>query len=1111
MSLDEARYSFRSDARNSPPTLNYLLVGDNASSYSTSGTDLTRGLIGDLDTYSVVLGVGQSYTAVVLQSSIHGAAPVDADFALLNRFGTVIALSTDFGSFSGHTFTATDTLYYLQVYTSNPGFTTLRIANNTFPEANGIGEAIVTGRSYAAALDYVSDVDIYKFSAQAGITYEFGIASNISDVYLAVEFNDLRVDNLLTNGSGVYTFTAGVTGIFDLHISSNSFLNTGAYILFTDVTNNVNTLPTASNRTITATEDVAKVIALADFGFGDLDAGNTLQAVQITALETKGSLSLNGADVTLNQVISARDIDDNKLTYIPLSNQYGTNYASFAFKVNDGAAYSASAYTMTLNVTAINDRPTLTSFDSSVKTTNEDASVLITFAELLSSGNEADVDGSITSFVIKAVSTGTLKIGTTAATATAWSTTNNTVDSSKSAFWTPVANAHGTLNVFTAVAKDNSGAESATAVQAKMTVTAGKNLIGGNGNDTLRGGLNNDILNGGSGADTMFGGAGNDTYFIDNALDKVYETTTSSSTTDTTGTDTVNSSVTWTLGSYFENLTLTGTSAINGSGNALANTIIGNSATNTLAGNDGNDTLYGSAGNDTINGGDGDDWLWGYAEYSDSQLTNAQFAATLLNEKNSSVDRLLGGNGNDVYVFDKFVNTPLIFENANEGIDTILGDLQTYVLGANIENYVNDLNLTNNGVPVTITITGNNSNNVIKSSPSSEGSINEILTTISNWGAQEAFFGLGGDDTLMGGGGIDTLDGGSGNDSLLGGDGVDNLNGGADNDTLNGGSGADTMFGGAGNDAYFIDNASDKVYETTTSSNAIDTKGTDTVNSSVTWTLGSYFENLTLTGTSAINGSGNALANTMIGNTAANTLAGNDGNDTLDGGAGTAIDKIDGGLGADTISFASLTASSLTAAGVTLNLAAVQTSGSANGYAVASGLGGADWVKGIENIMGSSYADTLTGNSGANTLNGGAGNDILNGGSGADTMFGGSGNDTLYGGSGVDQFVFDTALNASTNLDTIKDFLKGSDKIVLDDDIFLAFANKTSAQLNAMLTPSVVKTTAQLSGNGYLTYVTDNDTLYYDSNGSGSGDVAFVKIELLGTAAPTMNDFQVIG
>jgi Ca2+-binding RTX toxin-like protein len=177
---------------------------------------------------------------------------------------------------------------------------------------------------------------------------------------------------------------------------------------------------------------------------------------------------------------------------------------------------------------------------------------------------------------------------------------------------------------------------------------------------------------------------------------------------------------------------------------------------------------------------------------------------------------------------------------------------------------------------------------------------------------------------------------------------------------------------------------------------------------------------------------------------------------------------------------------------VTLNLGTVLTTGSAKGYSVASGLGGADWVKGIENITGSKYKDTLTGNSSANTLNGGLGKD------------------TLTGGKGADKFVFDTALS-SGNVDTITDFAKGSDKLVLDDDIFKAFAAKSSSQLASLLKPTVVDNVAKLSTtNGYLTYVTGIDTLYYDSTGNGSGDIAFVKIELAGNTAPSASDFQVI-
>ncbi len=98
----------------------------------------------------------------------------------------------------------------------------------------------------------------------------------------------------------------------------------------------------------------------------------------------------------------------------------------------------------------------------------------------------------------------------------------------------------------------------------------------------------------------MIGGAGNDTYVVDNAADIITENANE-------GTDTVHSSVTYTLGANVENLTLTGTSAINGTGNTLANVLTGNSAVNTLTGNDGNDTLDGGLGNDILTGGNGSD------------------------------------------------------------------------------------------------------------------------------------------------------------------------------------------------------------------------------------------------------------------------------------------------------------------------------------------------------------------------------------------------------------------------------------------------------------------------------------------------------------------------
>src|SRR5204862_6133142 len=115
--------------------------------------------------------------------------------------------------------------------------------------------------------------------------------------------------------------------------------------------------------------------------------------------------------------------------------------------------------------------------------------------------------------------------------------------------------------------------------------------------------------------------------------------------------------------------------------------------------------------------------------------------------------------------------------------------------------------------------------------------------------------------------------GGAYDDTLIGSDANNDLFGRGGNDTLDGGLGADKLQGGVGNDTYYVDNSGDVIVENAG-------EGTDSVFSSISWTLGSNVENLTLTGTANINATGNSAANVLSGNSGANVLSGGAGNDT---------------------------------------------------------------------------------------------------------------------------------------------------------------------------------------------------------------------------------------
>jgi Ca2+-binding RTX toxin-like protein len=268
-------------------------------------------------------------------------------------------------------------------------------------------------------------------------------------------------------------------------------------------------------------------------------------------------------------------------------------------------------------------------------------------------------------------------------------------------------------------------------------------------NNGLTGNNGANLLDGKGGADTMTGGGGDDLYIVDHVGDIVTESANEGAL------DTVTSSVSYTLGANVENLVLTGSAAINGTGNNEGNVLTGNSAANVLTG---------MAGNDTYAIGTGD----------------------------------------------------TVVEASNEGTDTVVSGI-THSLAANVEN------LTLIGFSA-ISGTGNGWDNVLN------GSLN-----------------------------------------LAG----------------------NTLTGGAGNDTYVL-GSGDLVVEAANG-------GTDTVQASFSYTLGSNVEHLTLMGTAAINGTGNSLNNTITGNSANNVLSSAGGSDMLRGGQGN--DTVNGGGGNDIFQF----------------------------------------------------------------------------------------------------------------------------------------------------------------------------------------------------------------
>lgn len=552
------------------------------------------------------------------------------------------------------------------------------------------------------------------------------------------------------------------------------------------------------------------------------------------------------------------------------------------------------------------------------------------------------------------------------------------------------------------------------------------NFWGLYGNDSLTGGAGDDSFEGGPGDDLLTGGGGIDYFSFDagDGRDVIRETGTEDSvivlgldTSITTayrvGNDlklVFNPSDQLLITGYYigkgptawefvaqPQVGFDGWTASDIAAMVALNPAGGTAGADDIKGRPGDDLLYGLGGNDTITGYAGNDLLDG----------------------GTGNDRLIGGSGNDVYIVDS--STDIVVELASEGTDTVNAS-SSFVLSSNIEV----LTLTGNAA---INGTGNSLGNTLNG--------NSAVNTLDGGVGADTMIGGSGNDSYIVDNGLDVIQelasgrnddvkasvtytlsaelenltltgaaaingtGNVGNNVLVGNTAVNLLSGGLGNDTLNGGVGADRLVGGNGDDTYIVDNSAEVITENST-------EGMDSAQSSVNFTLPINVETLTLTGTAAINGTGNGDANTIIGNVAANTLMGGGGNDRLDGGVGA--DAMHGGTGNDTYIVDNAADKIMENAGEGIDVVQTSLGWTLGANADALMLTGTTSVNGKGNVL----DNLLIGNASTNTLSGEAGKDILQGGAGADTLNdtlgnnlfdGGGGNDVIMGGAGAEFFV----------------------------------------------------------------------------------------------------------
>jgi len=399
------------------------------------------------DTSNVEITSG---TALTITLSATDKAAINQ---IINKNGTSSTGATTYNLAAAENWTAGAAAGVTDADLTGNGITASNVAVPTITSAtyvNNTGVLVVTGANFLKLVGANNDIDASKltFTGQGGATYTLTGTAGV-EITSATEFTltltgaDKAGVNALFNKTGL---NANDNTVYNLAAAEDWAAGADAAVV-ADLTNNgitvtANVPPTSINSSITVNEDASYTFVASDFNFSDVDAGNVLTQVQITALPSSGTLALNGTAVTANQAITKADIDAGKLTFRGAVDAFGTANTSFQFKVHDGTEYSTTSYTETVNITAVNDAPSFTK--GADQTVNEDAGAQTVgnWATGLSKG-PANENGQTLSF-------------TTSNNNNVLFSVQPTIDSNGNLTYTPAANANGTATVTVSI-KDSGG------------------------------------------------------------------------------------------------------------------------------------------------------------------------------------------------------------------------------------------------------------------------------------------------------------------------------------------------------------------------------------------------------------------------------------------------------------------------------------------------------------------------------------------------------------------------------------------------------------------------------------------------------------------------------